>query len=152
MKIFDERNPLMRRCKKKPMRTCLLALPASRQPKPYATSLHGSCCRLLTSSLQEAEKEKESILAQFSDVTRRRIEIDEAQKPHLEELNTVKQKINGFNHRRTEAVVSFISCGFLWVALTPIIRRRLRRLLRLGWPPRAIWIIITKSSQKNRPS
>jgi structural maintenance of chromosomes protein 6 len=62
----------------------------------------------LTSLLQDAEKEKESILEQFADVTRRKIEIDGVQNPLLKELNGVKQEINEFNQKRTEVVVRFI--------------------------------------------
>lgn len=52
----------------------------------------------------DAEKEKESILEQFADVTRRKIEIDGVQNPLLKELNGVKQEINEFNQKRTEVV------------------------------------------------
>jgi hypothetical protein len=68
--------------------------------------------------LQDAQKEKESILEQFADVTRRRVEVDEAQKPLLIQLNGVKQEINEFNQKRTEVVVRFISCSFRLSTLT----------------------------------
>jgi hypothetical protein len=57
-------------------------------------------------------------MEQFADVTRRRIEVDDAQKPLLTELNAVKQQINEFNQKRTEVVVSAITCGFLRITLT----------------------------------
>ena len=63
--------------------------------------------------LQDAEKEKQSIMEQFADVTRRRMEVDDAQKPLLVELNAVKQQINDFNQTRTGVVVNFIPCDCL---------------------------------------
>jgi len=45
-------------------------------------------------------------MEQFADVTRRRMEIDDAQTPLLMELNAVKQQISDFNQTRTAAVVN----------------------------------------------
>jgi len=52
----------------------------------------------------DAEREKASILQQFADLTRRRAEVDEAQKPLLNELNQIKLEINEFDQKRTEVM------------------------------------------------
>jgi len=39
-------------------------------------------------------------------LTRRRAEVDEAQKPLLDELNQIKLEINEFDQKRTEVMVS----------------------------------------------
>jgi structural maintenance of chromosomes protein 6 len=63
--------------------------------------------------LQDAEKEKQSIMKQFADVTHRRMDVDDTQKLLLIELNAVKQQINNFNQTRTGIMVNSISCDCL---------------------------------------
>ena len=84
----------------------------TKKPRPYGIS-PGLHLWSLILVLQDAEKEKQSIMKQFADVTRRRTEVDDAQKPLLVELNAVKQQINDFNQTQTGIVVNSISCDCL---------------------------------------
>lgn len=61
---------------------------------------------------QDAEREKESILQQFADLTRRRAEVDEVQKPLLDELNQIKVQINEFDQKRTEIRVNRLLASY----------------------------------------
>ncbi|KAI0061628.1 P-loop containing nucleoside triphosphate hydrolase protein [Artomyces pyxidatus] len=57
----------------------------------------------LDEALQEMVRERESIRAQFEAVEQQKLKYDEAQKPLVEEMNTIKEQENEFEGRRQAA-------------------------------------------------